>query len=491
MSPQTQPSVVRWQAVIGLEVHAQLLTRSKCFCSCATSFGEPANTHVCPVCLGLPGALPVLNAEALRLAVRAAIALHAQVNLRSVFARKNYFYPDLPKGYQISQFEHPLASGGWLDVESFDHQGKPMVRRRAGLVRVHMEEDAGKNLHGFSGRSVVDLNRAGTPLIEIVGAPDLRSSAEAGEYLRQLRGLLMFLGVCDGNLEQGSFRCDINVSVRPEGETTLGTRTEIKNVNSFRFAQRAIDYEIDRQVAVLSAGGRVEQETRGWDDKNGRTVSQRSKEQAHDYRYFPEPDLPPVVLDPAWLEQQRAGLPALPRELHARFVSQGVPAQAADVLTSHPSIARFFEACCALGCEPVRSANFVVSEMMRDVSTEGLEAKLPIGPGQLAGLLELVGAGTISGKQAKEVYAAIAHTDRSAADVVREQGMAQLSDAAALEAICARVIAGNEKNAAAYRSGKRQLLGYFVGQVMKHTRGSASPPLVNEILERLLGKGEP
>jgi aspartyl-tRNA(Asn)/glutamyl-tRNA(Gln) amidotransferase subunit B len=485
---QQRVSANAWEAVIGLEVHAQLLTRSKCFCACSTSFGDPPNAHVCPVCLALPGALPVLNAEALRLATRAALALNAEVNARSVFARKNYFYPDLPKGYQISQFELPLASGGWLDVESFDQKGNPLVKRRAGLVRVHMEEDAGKNLHGFGGWSVVDLNRAGTPLIEIVGAPDLRSSAEAGEYLRQLRNLLMFIGVCDGNLEQGSFRCDVNVSVRRQGDTALGTRTEIKNVNSFRFAQRAIDFEVDRQIAVLSAGGHIVQETRGWDDKNGRTLSQRSKEEAHDYRYFPEPDLPPVELDRAWIDEQNAGLPALPRDLHARFVASGVPAQTADVLTSHPSIARFFAACCAMYGDPVRSANFLVSEVMRDVSTEGLEAKLPISPGQLAGLLKLVDEGAISGKQAKEVYASIANTDKSAADVVRDKGMAQLSDAGALEEICARIVASNPKNVAAYQAGKAQILGFFVGQVMKETRGSASPPLVNEILKRLLQK---
>ncbi|MBI5533523.1 MAG: Asp-tRNA(Asn)/Glu-tRNA(Gln) amidotransferase subunit GatB [Deltaproteobacteria bacterium] len=475
-----------WEAVIGLEVHAQLLTRSKCFCACSTAFGAPPNSHVCPVCLALPGALPVLNAEALRLAARAALALHSRIAPVSVFARKNYFYPDLPKGYQISQFELPLASGGWLQVDTHDPKGNPLIQRRVGITRVHIEDDAGKNLHGFGGWSVVDLNRAGTPLIEIVGEPDLRSAEEAAEYLRQLRNLLMFLGVCDGNLEQGSLRCDINVSIRKQGDSALGTRTEIKNVNSFRFAQHAIQFEIARQIAVLSSGGRVVQETRGWDDKAGRTVSQRSKEEAHDYRYFPDPDLPPLRIDPEWLQKQQDELPELPVDMRKRFVDAGLSAYAAGVLTSHPAVARFFDAACKLHGDPTRVANFVMSEVMRDSTTDGLEARFTVSPEQLAQLLKLVDAGTISGKQAKEVYSAIANTDHSPADVVRDKGMAQLSDVGELETICARIIEQNAKNAASYRAGKTAILGFFVGQVMKETRGSASPALVNEILKRLL-----
>jgi aspartyl-tRNA(Asn)/glutamyl-tRNA(Gln) amidotransferase subunit B len=476
-----------FEAVIGLEVHAQLLTRSKCFCSCSTSFGQAPNSNVCPVCLALPGSLPVLNQKAVQLAVLAALALHCSVQPRSVFARKNYFYPDLPKGYQISQFESPLAIDGYLDVESFDTRGNAVVRRRAGIIRVHIEEDAGKNLHGFGGTSVVDLNRAGTPLIEIVGAPDLRSSEEAAEYLRQVRSALMFLGVCDGNLEQGNFRCDVNVSVRRRGDSALGTRSEIKNVNSFRFAQRAIDFEIARQSAIVSSGGHVVQETRGWDDKEGKTVAQRSKEEAHDYRYFPEPDLPPLVLDPAWIEQQRSQLPPLPAELRQRFIERGVSTQSAGVLTSHPAIARFFDTVCAQYSDPSKAANFVMSEVMRDICTDGIGAELPVTPEQLVGLLELTDAATISGKQAKELYAAMAGTSQTAKELVRDRGMAQMSDASELEAICARVVESHPKQAQSYRLGKLNLLGYFVGQVMKETRGSASPPLVNEILKKLLG----
>ncbi len=480
-----------WEAVIGLEVHAQLLTRTKAFCCCPTSFGATPNTHVCPVCLGLPGALPVLQGEAVRLAVRAALALHGDIATASVFARKNYFYPDLPKGYQISQYELPLSSGGWLDVEAFDQKGIPTIHRRVEIVRVHMEDDAGKNLHGLGGSSVVDLNRAGTPLIEIVGAPDLRSSEEAAEYLRQLRTLLMFLGVCDGNLEQGSFRCDVNVSVRRRGETALGTRAEIKNVNSFRFAQRAIDFEVTRQIALLSAGGTVVQETRGWNDQEGRTFSQRSKEEAHDYRYFPDPDLPPLRLEQEWIERQRAELPELPSDMRRRLTDEGMHPYAAGVLTSHPGIARFFSDAVVSGADPTRVANFVMSELMRDLQTEGLVARFAISPAQLAGLLALVDKGAISGKQAKDVYGAMAGTDRSADEIVRERGMSQVSDAGAIEAACARVIAASPRQAEQYRAGKTGVMGYFVGQVMKAMQGSANPQMVNEVLAKLLrGAGE-
>ena len=478
---------IDFEAVIGLEVHAQLLTRTKAFCSCSTSFGDPPNSNVCPVCLGLPGALPVLNATAVTMAVRAALALGSTVQERSVFARKNYFYPDLPKGYQISQFADPLAIGGHVLVEAFDQKGRQTILRDVHIIRVHMEEDAGKNLHGFGGTSVVDLNRAGTPLIEIVSAPDLRSAEEAAEYLRQLRALLMSLRVCDGNLDQGSFRCDVNVSIRPRGQDELGTRTEIKNVNSFRFVQRAIDYEVARQVALISGGGRVVQETRGWDEKDAKTVSQRSKEEAHDYRYFPDPDLPPLVLDAAWIADQREGLPELPVAMQLRYVdSLGLPRSTSSVLTSHAGIARFFEDTVARGAEPVRAANFVVTEVLRDAKTDGLDAQFPVRPAQVASLLALVDSRTISGKQAKEVYGLMVGTDLAPEAIVSERGMQQLSDEGAIEAVCAKVVQDNARQAEAYRSGKTGLLGYFVGQVMKQTKGSASPKLVNESLERLL-----
>ncbi|MCC6559129.1 MAG: Asp-tRNA(Asn)/Glu-tRNA(Gln) amidotransferase subunit GatB [Polyangiaceae bacterium] len=491
-----------YEAVIGLEVHAQLLTRTKAFCGCATSFGDPPNTHTCPVCLGLPGALPVLNAEAVRMAASAALALGCTLQPSSVFARKNYFYPDLPKGYQISQYDLPLAldgslfidrgSGSLTDIpralrpEPLDLEGGA-GRRRVGIRRVHMEEDAGKNLHGVGGASVIDLNRAGTPLIEIVGEPDLRSGAEAAEYLKRLREILMFIGVNDGNLEQGSFRCDANVSVRPAGEERLGTRTELKNINSFRFVAEAIDVETRRQIALIERGDRVRQQTRGYNAEKRETYLLRDKENEAGYRYFPEPDLPPLVLDDAFQIEVRAALPELPEAKRRRFVeAMGLTPYAASVVTGHPRIAAFFEEAAILHGDPVKVANFVQAEVLRDVRTAGLTAAFPVRPAQVAAILRLVDEGTISGKQAKEVHAAVAGTDRDPADVVRERGMAVITDLAAIEKIAAEVIAANPKQAEAYRAGKAALLGFFVGQIMKRTGGSASPAIVNDVLRRLL-----
>jgi aspartyl-tRNA(Asn)/glutamyl-tRNA(Gln) amidotransferase subunit B len=470
-----------FETVIGLEVHAQLLTKTKIFCGCSTAFGAAPNTNVCPVCLGLPGSLPVLNGEAVRMAVRIGLALGCAVQEKSIFARKNYFYPDLPKGYQISQFDAPLCTGGTLDL------GKPGEPHEVGIVRVHMEEDAGKNLHGLGGDSVVDLNRAGTPLVEIVGAPDLRSSAEASEYLRRLRDVLMALGVNDGNLEEGSFRCDANVSVRRRGVTELGTRCEIKNVNSFRFVEKAIDYEAARQVLLVQGGQRVVQETRRWDESSGKTYSLRSKEDAHDYRYFPEPDLPPLVVEAAFVEAQRASLEELPAARRQRFSAElGLSPYAASVLTAHPRVAEFFEGAARLHGDAVKVANFIQTEVMRDVTTTGLTATFPVSREQVAELLKLVDAKAISGKQAKEVYARITGTAKMPAEMVRESGMAQMADAGELEAICARIVEQNPKQVAAYRGGKTGLIGFFVGQVMKETQGRANPAMVNEILGRLL-----
>ncbi|WP_437335825.1 Asp-tRNA(Asn)/Glu-tRNA(Gln) amidotransferase subunit GatB [Sorangium sp. So ce394] len=470
-----------FEAVIGLEVHAQLLTRTKAFCGCATSFGDPPNTHTCPVCLGLPGALPVLNREAVRMAVSAALALGCEIQESSIFARKNYFYPDLPKGFQLSQYDRPLALRGALEIET--EAGK----RRAGITRVHMEEDAGKNLHGIGGLSVVDLNRAGTPLIEIVGEPDLRSGAEAAEYLKRLREILMFIGVNDGNLEQGSFRCDANVSVRPAGEAKLGTRTELKNINSFRFVAEAIDLEIRRQIALIEQGGRVRQQTRGYNAEKKETYLLRDKENESGYRYFPEPDLPPLVVDEAFLADVRAALPEPPADKRRRLTeSLGLTPYAAQVLTGHPQIAAFFEEAARLHGDAVKVANFVQGEVLRDTRTAGLSATFPVSPAQVAGLLRLVDEGAISGKQAKEVYMEMAGTDRAPGDIVRDKGMAVMSDAGAIEAIAAAIIAANEKQAAAYRAGKTALLGFFVGQIMKKTGGSANPAVVNDVLKRLL-----
>ncbi len=473
-----------YEAVIGLEVHAQLLTASKAFCACPTSFGAPPNEHVCPVCLGLPGALPVLNGLAVRLGVRAALALGMSVHETSVFARKNYFYPDLPKGYQISQFDRPLATGGSLRIEP---EGAPP--RDVRLERLHLEEDAGKNLHGRGDESVVDLNRAGTPLAEIVGAPDLSSGAEAAAYLKALRDLLVFLGVNDGNLEEGSFRCDANVSVRPVGQAALGTRCEIKNVNSFRFVQRAIDYEAQRQIALLESGGRVVQETRGWSERDSKTFTLRSKEDAHDYRYFPEPDLPPLVLAPGLVGEERAAAERTPAATRARLEGLGVPAYAARVLAGHPAFVAFFDEARALYAgEPKKLANFVIGDVLAGARTAGLGATFDARPWQVAELLRLVDAGAISGKQAKEVYAAVAVAGGEASPeaYVRERGLAVTSDEAALEAACRRVLEASPKQVAGYRAGKTNLLGFFVGAVMKETQGRADPALVNALLKRLL-----
>ena len=474
---------MRYEAVIGLEVHAQLLTRTKAFCSCPTTYGAPPNTQTCPVCLGLPGALPVLNGEAVRLAVRTALALSCTLREKSRFARKNYFYPDLPKGYQISQYDEPFSERGHLEIES-DGRAKTV-----GITRVHMEEDAGKSVH-HGAFSVVDLNRSGIPLVEIVGEPDLRSAAEAADYLRKLRDILVFIGVNDGNLEEGSFRCDANVSIRSLGEPKLGTRVELKNINSFRFVERALSHEIERQAAVLEGGGRVVQETRGWNEDEGKTFSMRSKEEAQDYRYFPDPDLPPLVLDEEFVEEIRRTLPELPRDKRKRFTDEmGLTTYAAQVLTGHPRVAAFFEEAATLHGQASKVANFVQSEVLRDVQTHGLAASIPVTAKQLAALLQLVDQGAISGKQAKDVYNKIAGTDRAPADVVADLGMRQVSDVGALEAICRRLIEENPKQVDQFQAGKTNLLGFFVGQVMKETKGAANPQLVNDVLKKLLGVG--
>jgi aspartyl-tRNA(Asn)/glutamyl-tRNA(Gln) amidotransferase subunit B len=480
---------MRYETVIGLEVHAQLLTRTKAFCGCSTAYGAPPNTQVCPVCLGLPGALPVLNAEAVRLAVRTALALSCSIRSASRFARKNYFYPDLPKGYQISQYDEPFSDGGHLEIEIGG------ARKTIGITRVHMEEDAGKNVHG-GGASVIDLNRSGTPLVEIVGEPDLRSGAEAAEYLRTLREVLVFIGVNDGNLEEGSFRCDANVSIRPVGETKLGTRVELKNINSFRFVEKAIAFEVERQAQVLAGGGRIVQETRGWNEDTGTTFSMRSKEEAQDYRYFPDPDLPPLRLDDDFVAGVRDALPELPAAKRVRFVETlGLTPYAAQVLTAHPAVASFFEQSAKLYADggkagaagATKVANFIQSEVLGGVTTHGLEGSIPVRPEQVAEILRLVDEGTISGKQAKEVYAAVEGTTQAPRDVVAKLGIQQVSDSGQLEALCRQIVEKNPKQAEQLRAGKSNLLGFFVGQVMKETKGAANPQLVNDLLKKLLG----
>jgi len=483
---------VQYEPVIGLEVHAQLLTKSKLFCGCSTAFGAPPNTQVCPVCLGLPGSLPVPNREAIHLAVRAGLALGCSLDRHSRFARKNYFYPDLPKGYQISQFDLPVNVGGSLLIEGDDGE------REVQLTRIHVEEDAAKNIHGAggSGETLVDYNRGGVALIEIVGAPELRSAAEAESYLRRLREILMFARVNDGNLEEGSFRCDANVSIRPVGSTKLGTRTELKNINSFRFVRKAIEYEIKRQEIVLSQGGSIVQETRTWSDAQGKTLSMRTKEEAHDYRYFPDPDLPPIVIDDAAYARARDGLPELPAALRARFERElGLTAYDATVLSAHPELARYFESA-ALSCAQKsgesrsaagkRVANFVQAEVLRYVATEGLAASFPIAAEQVAALCALVAKGSISGKMAKEVFEVTRETGQDPEAVIAERGLAQVSDSGAIEQVVREVVAANGKQVAQFKAGNEKLFGFFVGQVMRATKGSANPGLVNEVLKRVL-----
>ncbi|HTA88256.1 MAG TPA: Asp-tRNA(Asn)/Glu-tRNA(Gln) amidotransferase subunit GatB [Polyangiaceae bacterium] len=473
---------MEYEPVIGLEVHSQLLTKSKLFCSCSTNFGGAPNTNVCPVCLGLPGSLPVLNREAVTMAVQAGLALNCTIHEKSIFARKNYFYPDLPKGYQISQFEEPIATKGYLDIEVDG------VVKRVGITRAHMEEDAGKNLHGVAGDSLVDLNRAGTPLVEIVGDPDLRSSAEAAAYMRALRDILVFIGVNDGNLEEGSFRCDANVSIRPKGTEAFGTRCELKNINSFKFVQRAIDAEIVRQTAILDAGGKIRQETRSFDPDTGLTHTLRSKEEAHDYRYFPEPDLPPLRVEAAFVATARERLNELPQAVRKRWVADfGLTPAAALTLTQHPKYASFFEAVLKQFNQPVKVANFVANDVLRGAKSHGLDATFTVNPTQVADLLALVDSGEISGKQAKDVFAAIEGSERLPRSVVDERGLRVVSDSGALEALCRQLIDKYPSQAASMRAGKKGLMGFFVGQAMKETGGSANPKLVNDLLEKLLG----
>lgn len=473
----------KYEAVIGLEVHAQLLTRSKIFCGCSTKFGAAPNTQTCPVCLGLPGVLPVLNREAVNFALMMALATHCDIAPRCRFARKNYFYPDLPKGYQISQYEQPLAMKGYIEI-NIDGEVK-----KIGLTRIHMEEDTGKSIHeGSEDASLVDLNRAGVPLIEIVSEPDIRTPEEAVEYLKRLREILRYLGICDGNMEEGSFRCDANVSVRPAGGSKLGTKTEVKNMNSFRFVQRALEYEISRQIRVVESGDKVVQETRLWDSGRGVTVSMRSKEEAHDYRYFPEPDLVPLEVSAEWQQEIRKKLPELPDEKRERFIREyEIPEYDARVLTSSRALADFFEACIKEYRKPKVISNWIMGDLLRELRLSGLEVEeSPLKPRQLSKMIRMIDEGVISGKIAKTVFEEMYQSGKDPDVIVKEKGLVQITDESAIEGYIERVIAENPKEVEAYRGGKDKLIGFFVGQVMKLSGGKANPAVVNEMLKKKL-----
>jgi len=473
---------MNYQAVIGLEVHVQLKTNTKIFCGCSIRFGASPNSQTCPVCLGMPGALPVLNKQVVEFAIKAGLATNCRIAPRSVFARKNYFYPDLPKGYQISQYELPICEHGHLDIA-----GEGWAKR-IGITRIHMEEDAGKLVHsdipGLGSGSGVDLNRACTPLLEIVSEPDIRSADEAVAYLKKLHQIVVYLGICDGNMEEGSFRCDANVSVMPVGSSVFGTRTETKNVNSFRFVKQAIEHEIERQIEVLEEGGKIVQETRLFDPNTGETRSMRGKEDAHDYRYFPDPDLVPLVISDDWVEDTRLGLPELPEAKLTRYQAElGLTAYDAEVLTATREIAEYFEAVIAAGAPAKIAANWVMGELSRGLNDNGLAiTACPVVPQLLADLLALVEKGVISGKIAKTVFDEMWQTGKEPARIVEEKGLVQVSDTGEIEKIIDEIMAANMGQVEEYRGGKEKVFGFFVGQVMRASKGKANPAVVNDLL---------
>ncbi len=477
---------MKYEVVIGLEVHVQLKTQSKIFCACSTEFGRPPNANTCPICLGMPGVLPVMNKKVVEYAIKACLATHCEVQTTSRFARKNYFYPDLPKGYQITQFELPIGLNGYINIQT---NGSP---KKIGLTRIHLEEDAGKSIHGDNlgkpGKSYVDYNRTGVPLIEIVSEPDLRSPAEAREYLTQLKAILDYAEVSDVNMEEGSLRCDANVSLRPVGQKELGTRTELKNINSFKFVQKALEYEIERQAKVLDQGDAVVQETRLYDSTKGITFPMRSKEEAHDYRYFPEPDLVPTVCDAAWIDSLRQSLPEMPEQKRGRFVREyKIPEYDAGVLTTSKALAGYFETCVKRFDQPKTVSNWIMGDLMKELKNDNREIDdCPVTPERLTDLLKLIEDGTISGKMAKTVFEDMYQSGKPPAEIVKAKGLTQITDESALLKMVEDVIAANPGQAADYKNGKDKLMGFFVGQVMQASKGQANPALVNKLLKEKL-----
>lgn len=473
----------KYEIVIGLEMHAQLLTETKIFCGCSTKFGSEPNTQTCPVCIGMPGVLPVLNEKVIEFVVKTGLAMNCKISPYSRFARKNYFYPDLPKGYQISQHELPICEVGCVEIV-VDGEAK-----KIGITRIHMEEDAGKNIHEAGGiYSFVDLNRAGVPLMEIVSEPDMRSPKEAVEYMKKLRTILRYLGVCDGNMEQGSLRCDANVSVRPVGQKEFGVRTELKNINSFRFVERALEYEINRQIKILKDGGKIIQETRLWSSSTGVTQSMRTKEDSHDYRYFPEPDLAPMVVDKEWIEKIKSTLPELPDAKRDRFISQyGIPKYDAALLTSERLIADWYEDAVRAGGQPKVVSNWMMVELMRLLNEESKSIEeCPLKPEQLAGMLKLIDNGMISGKIAKIVFEEMYRNGKNADVIVKEKGLLQITNVSDIEHAIDEVFLRNAKELERCKAGEEKLIEFFVGQVMRVTKGKANPQMVNELLKKKL-----
>ena len=478
---------MKYETVIGLEVHVQIKTKTKIFCSCSTEFGSRPNENTCPICLGMPGVLPVLNKRFLESSMRACLATHCTIEPMNRFARKNYFYPDLPKGYQISQFELPLGTNGYININVDG------TKKRIGLTRIHMEEDAGKLIHGENsgrpGKSYVDFNRTGVPLCEVVSEPDLRSSEEARAYLIELKSILEYTGVSDCNMEEGSLRCDANVSIRPVGQKEFGTRTELKNLNSFKFIQKAIEYEVDRQTKLLDQGDTVKQETRLYDADRNETFPMRSKEEAHDYRYFPDPDLVPIMIDETWVEKLRQTIPELPEQKRERFVkSYGIPEYDTGVLTSSAPLADYFEKCTALFPHPKTISNWMMGDLLRELKKDCRDiVDCPVSPSALVDLLKLIQSGTISGNIAKGVFEEMYRTQKSAGSIVEEKGLKQITDSSAIEKIVAEVLQANPSQVEEFKGGKEKVLGFLVGQVMKASKGKANPAMVNKLLKKKMG----